>query len=157
MEEFGKIRRILRVIIVLIIFLYALLAASFIHKSIDPKTTSFPKTQNVKSQIDYDKIIQIIQDKLNSLPLPQNVINGSNGRSGVNGQQGPQGIPGLGIQGIPGPIGPQGPQGEPGSPGKSIELRHNDSKAETEWRYTDDLTWTVLFKDCQILNTCEAP
>lgn len=150
MSELQKIRRHLRIITVLIIILFGLLIAAYVHQSINPKATTFPSVQVINGrdgktpQIDYSKIESYIQNQIASLPKPQNGINGTSGKNGANGLQGKSGIQGL-----------TGAQGEPGATGVAVEFRHNDIKAQTEWRYIGDFNWKTLFKDCQITNTCE--
>lgn len=157
MEELPKIRRTLRIIVFLVLVLYVLLIAFFIHKTVEPQSNSFPSIQVILGkdgkdgqtpQIDYSKIDAYIQKQIAAIPTPINGLNGANGKTGATGSQGQIGKTGL--------QGSSGSQGEPGVAGKSIELRYNDAKSEIEWRYVGDLTWVPLLKDCQILNTCEA-
>lgn len=149
--EYKKLRRHINLLTIAVIALILLGIASFIHKSINPKTTSFPKIQVVNGkdgkdgttpQIDYGRIDAYIQAQVANLPKPQN---------GAPGQVGPQGIPGIGIQG---PAGQNGSQGEPGAAGRELIIRYNPLKEETEYQYSGDLTWQVLVKNCQIQGTC---
>lgn len=152
-SEYKKLRRQLRFLTVAVFVGIILGIASLIHKSINPKTTSFPQVQvvngrnGISPRIDYSAIYEYIQSQIATLPKPQNGVNGLNGQSIV----GAQGVPGSSMQGPPGPV---GPQGEPGVPGRQIELRYNIVKQETEWRYTGDLGWQVLVQNCQVLETC---
>lgn len=85
-------------------------------------------------------------------------ISGVQGLPGIQGSQGSIGLQGstgaTGLQGEAGPQGQQGDPGEPGQPGKEIEIRHDDAKAQTEWRYVGELSWNTLVLDCTITNTC---
>lgn len=112
----------------------------------------------------------------------QNVLIGPQGKLGPVGAQGE---PGLSIQGTPGiqgtdglqgsaptdsqislavssyltanppAQGATGPQGEPGLDGKSVELRYANN--EIEWRFSGDITWTLLAQACQLTDSCVSP
>lgn len=150
--EFKKLRTHLRFLTVAVVVFILLVVASLIHTFIDPKTDSFPQVQGVNGKdgkdaaVDYDAINRYIQAQIAAIPKP---VNGTNGQSIV----GPQGPPGVGTQGPAGQNGSDGSQGDPGV-AKEIELRHNDVKAQTEWRYVGDFGWQVLAKDCTIAGTC---
>lgn len=124
-----------------------------------PGARSYPYAQ--VSRVDYDKIGQLIDQKLASLPKAQPGPAGANGMNGLNGNAGLQGMPGAqgtqGIMGQQGPAGPQGTkgdQGDPGAPGASVVLRTNPLTLNLEWKYSTDDTWRILELHCQIAGTC---
>lgn len=139
--------------LILILFLLVSIVTTVIAIK-NPSGRSYPRT--IQVSLPGPIGIQGIQG-VGGLQGPQG-ISGVQGSTGLQGNQGPIGIQGstglTGMQGDTGPQGPPGNPGEPGQPGREIEVRHNDAKAETEWRYTDDLTWFVLVKDCTITNNC---
>lgn len=147
--EFKKLRTHLRFLTVAVVVFILLALASLIHTFVNPKTTSFPRVQVVNGKdgkdavVDYNAINKYIQAQIAAIPKPQNGINGKNGTDGqsIVGPQGPSGQDATGTQGDPGVA-------------KQIELRHNDAKAQTEWRYVGDFGWQVLAKDCTIAGTC---
>lgn len=82
-------------------------------------------------------------------------VDGRDSRDGRDGRDGKDGEDGNdGAQGPKGDTGQQGTPGDPGASGREIEIRHNDEKDRTEWRYVGDPNWQLLMKDCEINDTC---
>lgn len=122
---------------------------AFIHSFVKPKTTTFPTAVvqgNPPAQIDYQRVAQIIQQQLATLPAPQN---GTPGIPGIPGQNGINGVPGTG--GVP------GKDGTNGIDGRTPEVRSNPMTGDIEWHYVGDRLWTILVPKCSLIINCESP
>lgn len=91
--------------------------------------------------VDYQKVGQIVQEQIASLPSPKNGLDGMNGTNGANGSDAIvdynrlQGVIELEVSKLqpPAPVVP--PQ---------IEQRENPVNGKTEWRCAGDTLWTSL-------------
>lgn len=135
------------------------LTSIFIAVTKGPGNYSYPSA--TPTPVNYDKIGELIDQKLATLPKAPAGIPGVNGNNGVNGTDGKDGK--NGATGLQGPAGPKGDtgekgdtgaQGDPGIPGKTVELRYNDTKQQIEWRYGGDIGWRTLVTTCQLGGTC---
>lgn len=149
MNQPVKIPRLLWLILILFLLISIVTTVIAIR---NPSGRSYPRQITVG-----------IAGPVGAQGLPGISIQGPQGIQGVQGVQGIQGTSGTsiqgpvgvtGLQGNTGPIGPQGPPGDPGTAARQIEIRHDDVKAQTEWRYEGDLTWQPLVQDCVLTNTC---
>jgi hypothetical protein len=158
-SDFKKIRVHLRLLTVCVLVLIVLLAANLVHRTINPKATSFPRVQVINgkdgkdAQIDYDKINQLIQAQIAAIPKPQNGINGQNG---TNGQsiQGAQGTQGVSIQGAVGATGAAGKDGQNGVDGLTLDVQVDPNTCKIQKKYTVADFWisiAQLPKPCEVL------
>lgn len=141
-----------RVFIAFQLVLVLLLLSIFVISLRVAKPNNYIKGQTGDTgMVDYEKVNKLIEQKVNSIPIPTNGINGLNGKDGKNGVDG-QSI--VGPQGPAGESGPKGEQGDIGSPGLQTEFRTNPNSGNLEYRYIGDDSWTTLMKQCQITNSC---
>lgn len=156
--EFKKLRIHLRLLTICVIVLIALLAANLVHRTVNPRATSFPKVQVVNgkdgmnARVDYDKINQLVQAQVAALPSPQNGMNGTNGTNGQS-VQGVQGIPGVGMQGIPG-VGVNGKDGSNVPPMPVLQVQVDPSTCQLQTKYDTSDFWTSIAqlpKPCGVL------
>ncbi len=159
-DEYEKLRRLIRFLIILLVIFILLSGAALIHSFINPGRTSFPTIiekgdkgdpaqidyekvstiiEGQIEKIDYSKLEQIIEDKvtkkLTTIPPAKDGTNGNNGLDGYT--------PIKGIDYF---------DGENGINGKTPELRINPLTGDIEWRYIGDRLWNVLLENCSIKN-----
>lgn len=159
-SEFKKIRLHLRLLTVCVVVLIALLTANLVHRNFSPKSTDFPRVQVINGKngkdasIDYNKVNQLIQDQLASLPKPQNGVNGANGQQGQSGLQGIPGSTGTtGAQGTAGTNGASGTNGENGVDGLTLQVQVNPITCQLQDKYTISAFWITI---AQLPFPCEA-
>lgn len=156
-----KIPKIAWVILALVLLLQVAVVIIAVRA---PSGRSYPKAtpQVTVDRVDYDKIGQLIDQRLANLHLI-NGVDGQPGAVGPVGQTGSVGQAGAnGLQGgvgvaVQGPKGDIGNQGEPGEPGKSVEIRYNLTASRIEWRYVGEFSWIPLVTACTLTNTCVGP
>lgn len=167
-KEYKKLRTHLRLLTLAIIILIALLIASRIHTAINPNTTSFPNTQAIEKEkvntpsIDYGAIQKYIDQKVASIPTPQNGVDGKTlpaiiPKNGMNGTS----IPGKSAYQVALDHGFQGTsdqwlaslQGKDADPSPILQIQIDLVTCQLQQKYNTSDAWVSfaqLPKPCEV-------
>lgn len=95
------------------------------------------KAEPVKPpKVDYQKIDNMIQQRIADLPKPKDGQNGADGKDGARGENGKNAKPAdVSVSLTP-------------------EFRSNPLSHNLEWRYVGDDSWQLLLNACLLTNSC---
>lgn len=117
----------------------------------EPLTSTVGK-QGPPGVVDYQKVEEIVQEKVAAMPVPPAGKDGQDGRDGQDGKDGKPGEDGRSpVKGVDYFDGVQGP---PGLSAQQAEFRIHPLTGNVEWRCTGDTLWTTLASNPLLTGSC---
>lgn len=110
--------------------------------------TSTVGKQGPPGVVDYQKVEEIVEEKVSAIPAPPAGKDGKDGKDG-KGEPGKDGYtPVKGVDYF------DGEQGAPGLNAQQAEFRVHPLTGDVEWRCTGDTLWTTLASNPLLTGSC---